>query len=126
MKILENGLRVVNFSSPHDFNFDDGSILAGLPADEVNRLSLDRDEIVLTEKTSRGVDLVSVNMVFKLTDAINKKLDVLENDPDVDIILVPFPMLSALSTSRGVGKARSVVMVDRVSKIASSHKFSIL
>lgn len=53
MKIvtLSNGLRVANFSSPHDFNFTDGSILPTVDAEKSKRLSMESIETVIAPYT---------------------------------------------------------------------------
>ena len=135
---LKNGLRIANFSSPHPFTFDDGTILPACPEDTVVAGKLEAIENSTT-KTINGVTITDVELTFRLTDDCRILLHFLINRTDVDIILVPLPVKEALlddlrnSTwtdvkdlaKRALCKCRVVRVKDRLNKIIFSDKFCI-
>jgi len=119
---LAGGARVANFSSPHPFTFDDGSILPACESDRVHSLMLSQ-----VESERPGIaGTVDIDLRFDLTDEVKSAIDDLNGDENVDIILVPFPVLSALKDA-GVplGKARVCRVVDRTAKTISAVKFCV-
>ena len=123
----EAGLIIANFSSPHPFNFDDGTVLAGCESDRVTELMLQTEEVVIV-KTER-MELINLN--FIMSDAVLDALSVALAQ-DVDIVLVPFPVLDAWKKNYGVSPAvnvRAVVatmrMSSRETKRAYADKFCI-
>jgi len=119
---LKNGLRVVNFSSPHDFKFTDGTVLSRVDCETVRRFSVKQIEKKI--ENSRG--WVDVEMAFELPPAIIQALDELEADSSVDIVLVSFPTLTAIKASgRPLGKARVCKLADRVSMLVCVDQFCI-
>lgn len=97
---LTNGLRVGNFSSPHVFNFTDGSELGACHPDRVKTSMLDSIERE-TVQTIRGIDVHNVELEFALSDSVKKLIqDVFwtwRKEDHVDIVLVPFPVLKAMT-----------------------------
>lgn len=115
---LKNGLRVMNFSSPHPFTFTDGSILAAVDADTARNLMLDAVEI----EHSNG-KWVDVELVFKLNDAVNAAINAAQAS-DIDIVLVPLPVLSAVKAAGlPIGKLRVCRVADRVNKTIWVDRF---
>lgn len=124
---LSNGLVVANFSSPHNFVFEEGSILLACEKDRVEALSLEKIESTRFNITPNG-SAVAVEIYFEITQVVLDELEALDKDPTINIILVPFPVLEAYKSSIGgvpPAKVYVVYMVDRVNKIASSRKFCI-
>lgn len=123
---LRNGLVVGNFSSPHPFRFDTGEVLDGVPADESRSLSIDRTENVVIGNDSRYTNM---RIGFRMDQAVYNRLVDLEEDPSVDIVIVPLPVKTALEEGgcwKGIsGKLRTCVLSDRVEKIISSTKFGV-
>jgi hypothetical protein len=121
---LGNGLRIGNFSSPHPFKFNTGEVLDGVDPDESRMLSLER-----TEKESTGTDsrFSDVEISFQMTDSVWDALEKAEA-MDVDIIIVPLPIKTAMETARlwtKSGKFRTCVLSDRVTKTVHSDKFGV-
>jgi hypothetical protein len=134
---LSNGLRVVNFSSPHPFNFVDGSELAACSKDRSKALELGRKGDIERpwQNALHAVkgEVLAVTPVFSITPAVEAELDALQECWDVDIILVPFPVLQLLR-EQSIGqdwphamdrfsKVGTVIMADRITKAAAIDKF---
>jgi hypothetical protein len=133
---LSNGLRVANFSSPHPFNFVDGSVLPACDEERSKVLSMDRKDVE-TEWAGplHGVKggIVAVKPVFVLTYVVMRTLVDLQESWDVDLIMVPFPLLQALRDNGHLDAAKdgwpaftkvgTVIMADRITKAAAIDKF---
>lgn len=96
-RTLENLLTVGNFSSPHQFRFEDGSILDACHPDRVKASSLLAKEDEYTEPI-HGVEVTHVDLSFLLTKEVADML--IETAKEwkaglVDIVLVPLPVLRA-------------------------------
>jgi hypothetical protein len=120
--ILASGATVANFSSAHPFTFDDGSTLQGCTAARCRELMLHSAE----EETINPGGWVDIELRFVMSEAVKLELERLQGREDVDVILVPFPVLSAVKEAGlPVGKCRTVRMADRVSKTAHSDRFCV-
>ncbi len=123
---LANGLRIGNFSSPHPFKFNTGEVLDGVSPDESRHLSLERVEEESADTDSR---FKNVEIYFRMTDEVYFELKEAEARNDVDLIIVPLPVKSALEDAkcwRGTsGKFRTCVLSDRVNKTIHSDKFGV-
>lgn len=130
---LTNGLRVANFSSPHPFNFVDGSVLPACDEARSRALSMDRED---KESPWAGplfgvtAPIQQVKPVFVLNDATLAELEAAQDTWDVDIVLVPFPLLQAIQNDALDGgllerftKVATVIMADRITKAAAIDKF---
>ena len=130
---LSNGLRVANFSSPHPFNFVDGSVLPACDEERSRTMSMDRaDEETPWTGPLFGVraPIQQVKPKFLLNEATLVELQAAHESWDVDIVLVPFPLLQALqaggSTAAGIHrfpKVATVIMADRITKAAAIDRF---
>ena len=115
---LTNGLKVMNFSSPHPFTFTDGSVLPAVDADTARALMLDAVEV--EHKTGQWTD---VELVFKLNAAVSAAINKAQAS-DVDVVLVPLPVLSAVKTAGlPIGKLRVCRVADRVTKTICVDRF---
>ena len=127
---LSTGVRVANFSSPHSFNFDDGSVLPACSAERSAALSLSTEEVVEKSACGRWND---IRLRFMMSESVFRELKEMSSNESVDIILVPFPVMEAIkvcnSTSRRsnsfLNKARVVRVADRVTKAACHDKFCV-
>jgi len=118
---LSNGVIVANFSSPHPFLFEDDTTLPGHSPEDARKLAL-RAEDIFTPRP--GGPLVDVDKKFAMSPDLQDELDRLEADPAIDIIIVPFPVLSSIKESgRAIGKARTIFTTDRITKKCSISKF---
>ena len=119
--VLKSGVRIVNFSSPHSFTFDDGTVLPACTPERAKSLMLESVELVTPK--DRWAD---IELIFSLSQKVSKALLELEMDEDVDLILVPFPVMEALKkANHPIGKCRVCRVADRVSKIIHADKFCI-
>jgi hypothetical protein len=90
---LSNGLRVANFSSPHEFHFVDGSVLPACSPERCTWLSMKSQEVITTSECGRWQD---IEISFQLSAQCIAQLLIMEYDPDVDVILVPRVVKDAL------------------------------
>ena len=115
---LSNGKRVVNFSSPHEFVFEDGSILPAVSNEKAEELKID----FIEEEFANG----DIKLTFKLTDAVEEMISLyLLARECYDVIFVPLPMLVAMrEADYDVDNLpfRSIRITDRINKLASISK----
>lgn len=123
---LSNGLRVANFSSPHNFNFVDGTILPACSTDRARSLMLESIEIETKSLDHDGV--IDIELSWRMSDAVRdelRRLGQFENE-SFDILLVPLPVMMAMKAEFGVvGKARCIRVADRVSKTIHIDRFCL-
>jgi len=122
---LDNGIRIANWSSPHEFKFTTGEVLPACTPERVKLMSLEIDEIVVNNEKWKDIE-----MSTKVTETIYDDLRKLQDDDEIDIILVPFMVLDALknsySTSYGslsTEKCRVIRVANRVTKEIYPDKF---
>ena len=124
---LQSGLVVVNFGSPHPFDFEDGSILPAAMPDRVKLSMLDTEDVETATVLQSGRSVIMVKKVFKLTEAIRQELQTLEDNDQVDIVLIPFPLLACLQAETGAmeifKKCATIFVVDRTSKKISTQRY---
>lgn len=126
---LTNRLRVANFSSPHPFHFEDGVVLEACDEARSRALSMERADM----EVPWPVDLVNVlgpvwavRPVFGLTELVLEELNKLQEAWDVEVILVPFPMLQALQLAKlddRYNKAATIIVADRIKKTIKIDRF---
>jgi hypothetical protein len=136
---LKNGLRVANFSSPHPFTFDDGTILPACPNSTVESGKLASIEFT-EDETINGVTIEKIDLSFALSDSCATMLFFLVERKDVDIVLVPLPVLECIKDVvntqlqakqvmnlciEALAKCRVVKMKDRITKVIYSNRFCI-
>jgi hypothetical protein len=120
---LSNGVRVLNFNSPHEFHFEDGSILEAVSNEIALETQLNSVDI---ERSRVYSPIIDVDKSFEMSAACLNRLDrALEEE--VDIILVPLPVLVAIKSLpepwSNSSKFRTIYVVDRISKKISITKF---
>lgn len=115
--VLTNGLRVANFSSPHPFNFEDGSVLEACAPDRVKAGALNREDEVRPWGMWDREDIVAVVPKFSLSEQVWSLLVELEQDKGIDIVLIPFPVLEALRNAKGMGGIPYLEMATKVGTI---------
>jgi hypothetical protein len=89
---LSNGLRVLNFSSAHQFRFADGTVLEACSGERAQSLSMDVQEVETPSACGR---YKTIAMAFKMSDAVQREVDALR-DAQVDIVLCPLPLIELL------------------------------
>jgi|TARA_Y100000310_G_scaffold266211_1_gene277634 hypothetical protein len=133
---LSNHLIVGNFSSPHSFTFEDGSVLDAVNDYDSERLKVNFNEtIVESFKHKFGVEhYKTVSLDFTLSQEVIEEMDIwlkMWEHNDVDVVLCALPMIQALhKIDDGLGTIfdgpfRAVRLKDRIKKLASIDTFSI-
>lgn len=133
--ILSTGLKVANFNSPHNFTFEDGSILKGVSHEFSKSTSLDSEDI---EK--KGEKFTSVTKKFVMTEVAMLEL-VTVCKTDADVVIVPLPVLLTLKDELVMrkceafqelkvsefklimSKVATCILTDRINKLCSATKF---
>lgn len=120
---LSNGKRVGNFSSPHSFIFEDGSILPAVSNEEAERLKVRFIELPLGNNGDIQLRFaLSVNIELEMVQWQLKK-----ESNEVDVVFCPLPMITAIERAEGFefllsSPFRAVRMEDRIKKLVSIHK----
>lgn len=115
---LSNGVRVANFNSPHSFNFEDGSILPAVSENIAIATQLDSNDVQIPN--GKTIDVVKQ---FIMSPMCHGRLEHLR-ELDVDVILVPLPVLLAMREKQiPIANYRTIYVVDRISKAISITKF---
>lgn len=130
---LANGLCVANFSSPHPFKFVTGEELPACDAETSRRLLLEAVEETSSSPCGRWSD---IDLTFRMSAAVEQALVDLADREEIDVVLVPLPVLTAIKTvntavndgaqkawDRVVQKARVIRVADRVSKTIYGDRF---
>lgn len=128
---LSNGKKVGNFSSPHPFIFEDGSILPAVSAEEAERLKVDFIETPAEYPyPDRGTMKGDVLLAFDLSPAVLKEIDRwirCRDNGGIDVVFVPLPMLEAMKKTFVLNAIlrwpfRAIRIEDRIKKLVSIHK----
>jgi len=134
---LSNQLLVGNFSSPHSFTFEDGSVLPKVSDYDSERLKVNFNEtIVNIGRTNPPYNVKTVSLDFTLSDEVRREMEIWEKmwkHNDVHIVLCPLPMIQALNKWRNENDEsitlkspfRAVRMKDRIKKLSSIDTFTI-
>jgi hypothetical protein len=124
---LTNGLRVMNFNSPHAFNFIDGCVLPAVPNNIALETQLDFEDVYHQESITPA--WYSVEKKFKMSTACHFRMNQCEMVAaleKVDIILVPLPVLVLMKEMGHNTKLyRTIYVVDRITKEISNNTFCI-
>lgn len=119
---LSNGKKVMNFSSPHDFTFTDGSVLPAVSDEESNRL-----KILFIESPVKEGMKGDIHLNFALTVEVEHMMYELNHDSfnnRVDVVYCPLPMITAIRKDYGdeyliKSPFRAIRMEDRIKKLVS-------
>ena len=122
---LDNGITIANWSSPHEFKFTTGEVLPACTPERVNAMSIDIDETVVSNKKWDDIKIKT-----SIPDVVRDDLKILQDNEDIDIILVPFMVLSAMKSLLMMKypyffKLRVIRVADRVTKEIYPDKFCI-
>jgi len=118
---------IINFSSPHSFEFITGEVLPARDEDWVKKMSLD-----ITEAESKREETLSgqnkswtdIELTIKIPEKVKAVIDQLRDDNRIDIVLVPFMMLQAMKDANlNIDKFRTIRVADRISKKIYSDRF---
>jgi hypothetical protein len=121
---LSNGKRVANFSSPHDFIYEDGTILPAQNEWLSEHLKVTFNEYELTD----GDVMLSFSLSPQIKAEMQRYYDMWNND-EVDVVVCPLPMITAIREHPDYGSGyligspfRSIRVEDRIKKLVSIHK----
>ena len=118
MITLTNGKIVANFSSPHEFTFEDGSILPAVSNSEAERLKVTFHEEI---DTSTGDVILDFSLSHEVWEEMNKYYK-LWWDHEVNVVFCPLPMIITLHKTGynvKVSPFRAVRITDRIKKLVS-------
>ena len=131
IKLKENGLsqgiRVVNYSSPHSYTFHTGEVLPACSDEVARETKLEAHH----NKTYNDKGWLDVSINYALSELQYKELPELATLDVVDIILVPYPVMDCLKsyhmdfTTKVLSKIRVCKLHDRVTKVIRSDEFCI-
>lgn len=121
--IINNNLRVWNFSSYHPFNFSNGDFLPGCSEERANRLMLD-----VTETEEKRSDWTDISIRFEMSKVVYEELIKIIYSKISGIIIVPLPVLSAMKIKDMDLQYSNIYfrtcrVVDRTKKLISPWKF---
>ncbi len=133
---LNNGIKIANWSSPHSFTFVTGEVLPACDNDRAKEMALDIKEtevpysnvpdVLMGKSNNVKVLWNDIRMQTTIPKPVRADLVKLQRSKSIDIILVPFMMLSAMKdSSMPIGKCRVIRRVSRISKEIYSDKFCI-
>lgn len=132
---LSNGLLVANFSSPHEFKFEDGSILPAHDNEYSLKYQITFIETLLSDNTLLAIkdEINDVFLRFELSNDVMELVHYWNNMSsvgNVHRVLIPMPMMTALREKMSMGWIRNspfrVIRVeDRINKLISISKFCI-
>lgn len=126
---LKNGLKVANFSSPHPFTFEDGTVLEACSPERARALMLIAEEIEMEQE-----GWTDIALSFKLSPEVKGALMVASRLDYLDIVLVPLPVRKAIDEAvelDGFGAIlrndifRTIRVKDRVTKEIYCDRFCV-
>jgi hypothetical protein len=129
---LTNKIRVANFDSPHDFIFEDGSVLKGYEktAFDVSHMYYEEIEIRRVNKATL------INVVPCLTEAgiLRIMLFILAyRKGDIDYVIAPRPVIEAMKNMASNYPKEAAIkffvtgkLKDRYEKILHTDKFCVV
>lgn len=125
---LSNGKKVGNFSSPHPFTFEDGSVLPAVTEEESKRLAVTfiEDDLSIANGGNKG----DIQLLFDISNEIRQEMRewiIMKQNGLVDIVYCPLPMIRALVGRNSLAWAirtpfRAIRMTDRIKKLVSIEK----
>ena len=121
---LSNGLTIANFSSPHTFTFTSGEVLESCTPERSSKLMLRAVE----KETQNPKGFSDIDLNFELSDVVKEALIEAHGDDVVDVVLVPFPVLSSVresGTSSLFPKIRTIRCANRVTKEIYPDRFCV-
>ena len=110
---LSSGVRVANFSSPHAFTFDDGSVL---PSCSKERSKAGMLRAVEKEEAKNG--WVDIDLNFEMSEKIAEMLirSIQQSkDEKIDVVVVPYAVLTAWKGE--YGDAVSALLLEAAKKV---------
>lgn len=123
---LSNGKKVANFSSPHEFKFEDGTVLPAHTPEWANHYRIEMWEHEMEDESG------DILLGFKLSEQVMELMEdwhKLYIYDEVDVVFCPLPMITAIKEHANFGLSylsmspfRAVRIPDRINKLVSIHK----
>ena len=130
IKLEEKGIRVVNYSSPHPYTFHTGEVLPACSDKVAQETKLEANH----GKVYNDKGWLDVSISYCLSKMQHEELPKLIAFNEIDIILVPYPVLNALKSELNWKtywfdlvweKIRVCKLHDRVTKVIRSDEFCV-
>ena len=104
--VLKSGLRVANFSSPHEFRFDTGEVLPACSPERAKSLMLDNKETV----SDNPFGWSDVKLEFLMSEEVERELIRIceEELGTFNVLLVPLPVREAIKNLPAQARAEPV------------------
>lgn len=125
LAVLSNDKIVINFSSPHSFEFEDGTILNACHPDHCLLLSMDAVETPINEQGDITIAFRMDSFIEYTVGELMKLYNTYKEKNKSLIVFVPLPMITALKESGFDilnSPFRTIRMVNRITKKVSIHK----
>lgn len=129
IKVLKNGTKVANFSSPHPMTFEDGTKIERCDIREAGLF-----KVHFREKVVKDIrDIVGIEMDFMLSKPLLSRVNMWEqlyNEKKVDVVLCSLPLLTALKKILDISELRKMPFrglrtKDRTKKVLLTDRFVI-
>ena len=129
IKVLKNGTKVANFSSPHPMTFEDGTKIERCDIREAGLF-----KVHFREKVVKDIrDIVGIEMDFMLSKPLLSRINMWEqlyNEKKVDVVLCSLPLLTALKKILDISELRKMPFrglrtKDRTKKVLLTDRFVI-
>ena len=124
---LNSGIRIVNYSSPHIYKFHTGEELPACSDEVAQDTKLEAHH----SKVYNEGGWLDVGINYTLSEMQYKELFQLAQLDEINIILVPYPVMTSIKEYDGtysdvvLSKARVCKLHDRVTKVIRSDEFCI-
>ena len=129
IKLEEKGIRVVNYSSPHPYTFHTGEVLPACSDEVAQETKLEANH----GKVYNDKGWLDVSISYCLSKMQHEELPKLIAFNEIDIILVPYPVLNALKEcwehderwDDVFYKVRVCKLHDRITKVIRADEFCV-
>lgn len=122
---LSNGVVVANFSSPHSFEFTDGTILPACSLERANLLALDSQEIEMTNGDGQ-IHFVDIVLNWGMSETVRVELLRISKIRGYHILLIPLAVMTAVKAGNlPIGRCRCIRRVRRGSDVIHTDRFCI-
>lgn len=122
---LSSGLKVANFSSPHSFEFTDGTVLPACSMERAKILALDQQPVEI-DSISGTVRFTDITFTWEMSQVVRRELLRLSEVDGYDILLIPYPVMTSIKeVGLPIGRCRCVCKVERGSQVNHIDRFYI-
>ena len=133
---LDNGIRIVNFSSFHGYRFVTGEYLDACTKEVADKYKMHGDHLEEMCNSLHDIDInwLDMNIVYTITDDIKEALNGIAKAEDdaIDIILVPYIVVDTIKRDMdealtNVGRSNAEVYLSRaaIARIRTCKKVDV-